>query len=352
MARDIVLIHGSYYRKNFGDYLLIKRLVNEFEPGNVRLPFASQQVLNEFKDIKKMKWSELLSVKQCVYGGGGYLGEPPEGVDRWSIGFVKRHFIPFVILKVFCVPVKIIGAGLGPISSLWLKPIVRFMLEKAETVKLRDEESINYALNITDKVKYELVTDLAQDKAFLESEIVAKLPADFPAKYIALHIGAHLSNNIESYLVEKIKKSVLSGFSIVYFSDSPGHNQNLKNSNFFLNEILNIQGIIIKKVYYESASEVLSIINNASGVITGKLHTGIVACTFDTPVLSIPLHHKTKRYYKHIGHEDFCLNSQDDTDVNHKKIDVFFESVNSSKEKVLSDVIKERHTNAIKAVHS
>lgn len=289
MVKKLFFIHGSYYKKNFGDYLLIKRLANEIDSQYVRLPFSSRDVLEEFGgEFDKLKFSDFFNTKACVFGGGGYLGEPPKGIKRWSFGFLKRHFIPFVICKIFGIPIYIIGTGFGPISSPWLRPIVRYMLNKSQIVWLRDKESVDFAQEIAPNCSIEMVTDLAQDKKFLLDESSNSNLVTSENKYISIHVGLVLSDEFRLATEIMLERLAKEGYEFIFFSDSPGHNNNLISGEVEFSDFRKNYSHLIKDICYEQACDVVKIINDSKGIITGKLHVGIVASTLSKPVLSFP----------------------------------------------------------------
>jgi polysaccharide pyruvyl transferase WcaK-like protein len=254
--------------------------------------------------------------------------------------------MPFIILKFFRIPIRIVGTGFGPISSSWLKPFIRLMLKKSDKVLLRDIESIEYAREIAPAVNYQLVTDLAQDKIFLDSELSA-IKLKLPKKYIAIHVGVKPDSNLEFDILSELKELQLKKISIIFFSDSPGHNDNLIQHNVAFKELLKKSDNSVISIPYTDASEVINIIANATVILTGKLHVGIISCTYDVPVLSIPLHHKTERYYKHIENEQFCLCANDSFEIRKTKVKSFFNNIEEHTKPILKDKIMQSHAYAI-----
>ncbi|MFT5812539.1 MAG: polysaccharide pyruvyl transferase WcaK-like protein [Psychroserpens sp.] len=343
MLNKKIFVHGSYYNKNFGDFLLIKRVVDELYPAQVKLPFANHSVIDEFDGlIDRIKFKDLQESELCIFGGGGYLGEPPVGITKWSLNFIRRHFVPFLILKLFNIKIKIIGAGLGPITKPWLKPFVRYMLKNSEVVMLRDKESILYANNLYPNRKYELTTDLAQDINFLNS-LVSESASVISCKYLVVHIGLNVDKNIEDLIESHITDLIQSGFNILFISDSPGHDDNLNKNNFFCNKVVEAYPDNISKIPYKDSSTVINLIKNSSGIITGKLHVGIIACTYSLPVLSLPLHHKTIRYYEDIERKSCCILQSDNANVILKKVSLFFSELSTDTRTVLPEHVLKRH---------
>lgn len=347
MLKNLVFVHGSYYNKNFGDYLLLKRVAKELGYENVRLPFSSASVLNEFNGlITRVTLKDFFQAKACVFGGGGYLGEPNEGVSKWSINFIRRHFIPFLIMRILGIEVYIVGAGFGPISKFWLKPFVRFMLKRSKVIMLRDIESVTLANSLckAENINIKLVTDLAQDKSFLLEE-----SSDFKQKikpYIALHVGTKITENQKKELRTLSQKLIKSGYDFIFFADSPGHNDAIKNESDVLFSIFNEN---FKKVVYTESSEVIAIIRNSSGLITGKLHTGIIASTFGIPTLSIPTHQKTIRYYNDVDLKSSCLFNVDEENEL-EIIHLFLDKVVSIDRRPLPESVLTRHSDAMAVI--
>jgi len=350
MLKNLVFVHGSYYNKNFGDYLLLKRVAKELGYQNVRLPFSSKKVLDEFDGlIKNISFRDFFLAKACIFGGGGYLGEPSYGVTKWSINFIWRHFIPFLIMKALGVEVYIVGAGFGPISKAWLKPFVRFMLRRSKVIMLRDIESVTLARNLSnaDEINIQLVTDLAQDKSFLLDESTNISNTENTKKpYIALHVGTKITEHQKLEIKNISQKLIKAGYSFIFFADSPGHNEAINNESDVLFSIFNDN---FKKVTYTESSEVIALIKNSNGLITGKLHTGIIASTFGIPTLSIPTHQKTIRYYKDIESVESCLFNLSEKNES-KLINLFFDKVVSSEKRFLPESVLARHSNAMTAI--
>lgn len=351
MINKIIYIHGSYYKRNFGDYLLLKRLMLEIGPEFACLPFSSKEVLQEFHGKTKLfSIKDVFKVKACVFGGGGYLGEPPINKVKWSIGFLKRHFLPFMFCRFFNIPVYIIGAGFGPITCSWLKPFVRFMLNKSKVVWLRDKESIDLAKNISDNPNIQLVTDLAQDKSFLIEESKCSTVNLPDSKYIAIHVGLEVNSGNRALLENIFEKFLEYGYKFVFFTDSPGHDKNLIRGNVEFSCFRDKHKDAILDISYKDASDVICIIKNASGVITGKLHVGIVACSLSKNVLSFPLHHKTIRYYRDIQNENVCVEEHSSNHACTDFINSFYDSVLSENVFELPENVILRHEKAIQKV--
>lgn len=348
----VTFVHGSYYNKNFGDYLLLKIVQDELtSDSEVVFPFSRSIVRTDFKgSTRKVKLSDFFNAKVCIFGGGGYLGEPPKNVTKWSINFIWRHFLPFLVLRTFGIKVKIIGAGFGPISKTWLKPLVKIMLKSADKVMLRDIESINYAKSICFSVDYTLVTDLAQNEGYL-NELIGKHNIKEEKNYIAFHAGLAIEGEEGKALYTKVEEMCHSGMHITVFSDSPAHNKEVQDKKLL--SLLGLDfGEKISFVEYTNPESVLKVIKNSCGVITGKLHVGIVASTFGKPVLSIPLHHKTIRYYRDINRVDSCWTSAEGINSLNNKIELFISDINSVERFYLPDHVINRHKLAMDNIKS
>ncbi len=358
MRKGCVFLHGSYYSRNFGDYLLFRIILDairsEFPDVDVVLPFASKEVLTEFRgEVRAATLRDFFRAELFVFGGGGYLGEPPKAILRWSINFLRRHYLPFFLIRILRVPVAIIGAGAGPISSFWLTPFVRHMLSKSIPVILRDKESVDFARSLgihPDRIG--LGTDLAQSPAFLK-RITGAIQPYLLGDYVGIHIGLNLTGECEEAIEIELRKICTGGGSVVLFVDSPGHDVAIDTGRYPFRQLVLDFPSVVSLCKYSDAEEVIAIIQHSLGVITGKLHVGIVACTLGVPVLSIPVHHKTERYYRHIGMTDSCVTSADQFE---RKMEFFFDKVHGKVRTILPSHVDEAHqktlNSLIKAVRS
>src|SRR6202007_2101045 len=56
----------------------------------------------------------------------------------------------------------------------------------------------------------------------------------------------------------------------------------------------------------------IALIGGVDGIVTTKLHVGIVGCAMEKPVISMPGHSKTPRFYKQVGLSEQCISQSGD----------------------------------------
>ncbi len=325
MKKKCVFLHGSYYAPNFGDHLLLYVAIKKLNR-TVVLPFARHNAVRGLSGVCVGFFRNIFNCSSFVFGGGGYFGEPDTRKFRWSLMFVLRHFIPFLLMRVFGRKIYIIGVGVGPLTYGFVRLMVKIIFESSEVIALRDAESVEYAKAITDK-KISLITDLAQDPKLIDDYISLASLKEYrlPLKYIAIHISKYMvpsegdSEDLR-LIFEKLHKL---NYDFVFFVDSPSYDNFLLSNNLFYN--LLPSGSRCHQVKFHSPFNVAHIIKNSSGLLTGKLHAGIVACTLGIPTLSFPSHSKTIRFYRQLALERFCSGNEQ----NSVAVDEFFDLVNN-----------------------
>lgn len=357
MKRQVIFLHGSYFHKNFGDFLLLERMRREIvqilPDCEVVLPFAAHSVLAEFSaPVRRARMQDFFVFSHLILAGGGYLGEPPTKIATWSGKFLLRHALLLFIARLLGRPIYILGVGAGPISKSWLRWFVGRVFRWAKVVVLRDQESVAFARDcVHGKREIKLGTDLAQDVDFLKS-IVG--PFDFIAggKFIAVHVPVALSEESEKDLRLLLQRFLTDGYQIVFFTDNPSYNSRVQSvKDRLLAGMSKWEIERCRAVFYSMPRDALNIVGTASGVITSKLHVGIVSCTLGVPVVSFPAHHKTVRYYRHIGHEDWCCELINDKAEIKAALDRFYLRVHNESESLKEEIV-ELHTQTLEALQA
>lgn len=310
-----IVIHGAINSSNFGDVLFAKMFysacsdlpdsnvdfvqIPRFGVGNfVRKETGYKRVLSKMGYLKADK---------LVMMSGGYLGL--SSTDLYSVVHLYARFIfPARIYQFIKKPVYIIGVSGGPIENKWLRKSVIKLIDHAEKVIVRDEETKDYliqygatndievtadtALSI-DKKRIPEIDDLAlrsflqsRKTIFLHSEECADLEV---AKSIIPSLNLFLSNHPEYGIV----------FGYDYQID-----RSIKKSICW--DTISCEA---KFAYeYKSVDQMLALLNNIDVIITTKLHVGILGSVFGKSVLAFPeMEEKTKNFYKQIGYSERCI---------------------------------------------
>ena len=306
--RPTIALHGSYFGHNFGDILLMMIYTKWIQElgFNVELPFTSEENNKVIGADGNFGFNSLKRAEALVYGGGGYFGEKPSGKLRWGFRNIKRHYPAGAFARMQKKPYAIIGVGAGPITNRLTRELFVSLCSNAEILAVRDEESKDYLISYGVKPDNILVTadaviqlnkkDIDEEYLLEAEKIIEGFP--FPIK-----IGAHLAGvNDQHYIVKDLLKFMRKNpdIGVILLSDSP----KVMSINKKINEKIPNQSVVVP---YKHPWILSAILSSLDLVITTKLHVGITSIALKTPVLSIPIHPKTPRFFKQINMDEFCI---------------------------------------------
>lgn len=343
--KENIAIHGSYYCMNFGDTLIIsiiKKWVKEIIPGClINLPFVNSieegvQIMNGEEFITD---PSLINTKALIFGPGGYFGEPNGSIIKRNYWYLRnsfRHLLWNKKLYKNNIPYIIIGVGVGPINNYLMRKAIVRLFQNAQYVAVRDKLSKQYLVSWGCSGNSIEVT---KDVALTTERNVNKQLKN------KLKVGIHFSGN-ELTKYDKIDafvsfvKYLTSNYNVFLIEDEPNQSKNY-NSDTLFGRLKN-ENIIIPSVDYISPDILLNELQKFDCLITSKLHVGILGYSFLIPVLSIPKHQKTQRFYNQIGKSEFCLDFKSlDTKL---LIQKFEKCINSkiSKNELKADSLKNK----------
>ncbi len=309
-----VSLHGSYFGRNYGDMLLmaiflrwIKSLKTNLQ---VTLPIAPIYIKELLKSDSSGIHSFMTS-NGLVYGGGGYFGEPPYISSYWGIRNFLRHIPIGLLAQLLKKPIAVIGVGAGPISNTVFRRAVFQLLNKAQVIAVRDEESLRFLVEYGgDPAKILVTSDAALSLTLKDIPDIAHQRASTILKNLSqpIKIVVHVQllqryNSAKSQLLQEIVNWAQknSNVGILWIQDGfPSDFQALLN----LQSLLPSQSI---SVPYTGYWELSALLGQVDMVITTKLHVGIVASALNTVTLAFPFHTKVPRFYKQIGCPERCI---------------------------------------------
>ncbi|WP_162528548.1 polysaccharide pyruvyl transferase family protein [Novosphingobium sp. BW1] len=316
-----VLLHGSYFGLNFGDTLLC-RLFSDW----IHAADANSRVILPRADARNLKLigsdeRGLLAARKgeaLVLCGGGYFGEPKSGITRWTARAYTRHML-LANWAAERMPVYIFGTGVGPVTNPRMRRDLIALFQRAEVAVVRDQESANFLkewgvtrdLQISpDAVVTATESDLKKD---IEGKDLSMLRfANSEAKTVAVHTEVHASGrdlDIAKDMVARLIAETNHNIVLVTdgrrtFGDSAWHDQ--------VNVPEEAKKRVVKLKYDGDPQSLIAVLNAVDIVITTKLHVGIVRCALNKPVISIPRHAKTPRFYRQMQLEDWCLSTNEE----------------------------------------
>ncbi|WP_374367236.1 polysaccharide pyruvyl transferase family protein [Stutzerimonas sp.] len=295
--KNKIILHGSHYKDNFGDTLLLKAIQDSFPSFEVLSTTGSYKVLSSIA-IDKSGLIDALFSKYFVYGGGGYFGEPDKSVLRWSVRFIYRHALIGVLRRILGCKYIFIGTGFGPLSNFFAKKIARFIINGSELTCLRDKESVSFAKEISPRANIKQTADIVP--WYIESNF-KKQTNNKLILHLHVPVGDYKSVTgiVEAYI--NFRNMCYPKHQLVVISDSEN---DIQQTWFF--SFLRDQYPELEIVEYENVDHLLSLISSADYVVTNKLHVGIVAVSLRIKVASIYMHSKTRRFYEQINRVEFC----------------------------------------------
>jgi len=300
-------LHGSYFGRNFGDTLIlhiIKNWIEEYSKDTkINLPrVKSKKEAQEILNAENLNVN-IAELDGMIFGPGGYFGEQPGSFLRrlkWSIRNYNRHIRWNNKLFRSNVPYIIVGVGVGPLSFRFIRKGVVKLFKNADFVSVRDKYSKQYLIEWgIDPEKITIVPDVAltlQPENRTQNKI-AKIALHYPNDNL---VNSGKLNEFVQFI-----RTIQDSNEIYLLEDSEG--QYLNNNKNNIKNILGDHGIVLPLIQYEGPKKLIKNLQNVDGIITTKLHVGIVGYSLGKKVLSIPNHTKTVRFYEQINREKFCI---------------------------------------------
>lgn len=304
-----IALHGSYFGRNFGDTLLVRIFrdwVRDIDADiECGLPVVASTL--EAQEIGADIISDPNSYNGLVYCGGGYFGEPPGSLVtrvRWAYRNWQRHLRWKSQPGYREMPYCILGVGVGPVSSRIFRAKVVNLFNRAEFISVRDETSRNYLDSWGVKRTIHLCYDAA-----LSLNNVLKKDESTPTEKPTLIVHLPFRRPVYQQIVHEIAGWVSNraDVQVICLLDSPMQDRAM---DVLYKPLLDAGA---HPHPYLSVDNLLNTLQSANAVITAKLHVGIAATALDKPVLSIPYHSKTYRFYEQIDRLENCWNPSEVT---------------------------------------
>ncbi len=318
----LVSLHGSYFRDNYGDILLMEiftKWIKEFCPdAAINYPKLNTSKITGLKGNFTTGLLKLIKSDALVFFGGGYFGEQPQHKTYWSIRNYFRHIVIGNLAILFNIPYVIIGVEFGPISKSWFKRCVMRTVRHAKYVVARNEQSVRFlkdngAENVMSSM--DAVLSLTSENFKDTNDQVSVL----------LHLpGAYKSHETFAIIVKELIYVLKSkGIQEVCFVEDDREQYAPKEYNTIFDSFKEAC-ISISIHKYNGTSDLVFLINKAEYVITTKLHVGITALALNKKVFSIYHHPKTIRLHRQVGNEANCMSIKDVAADVRFKIEQFF----------------------------
>lgn len=316
-----VVLQGATQYSNFGDVLYAEMFYEKCkEAGFERIEFWQWRSHGIGSYLRgKLNYKQVCSLFSCLKSdalilfSGGYLWDNKKNTKQRFFRFV----FPAMLFQFLHKPVYILGAGGGPVDTVWLRKRMICMLNRSKIVYVRDEETkaimdayhVKKHIDVTADTALMVTPDMLpifEKKESLISHVGNK-------KKLALHIPYFENGN--AILFEKVFPGIIKflkghdEYSLVFCTDNVEHAA-LQNQGYAqrMKEILINNGIDYCDYNFYDAWQMCAFLNDVDFVITMKLHVGVLGASLGKSVISIPLHRdKVHNFYRGIGEVDRCI---------------------------------------------
>lgn len=313
-----VILHGSFYGTNFGDTLLLRVFADQ-----VRILSASKQVFAtnvsqhaaHFCSVVPLSIMEAIkSGMPIVFCGGGYFGEPPRDQLKWRVQLWRKHLLLGVSAAWLNRTRAVLGVGVGPLSSWWVRKPVSYIFERTRVCAVRDEESVEYCRqHFHPEVVYVPVADAVLGctpeqllgLAELSGTWIHRSDGHGRKRNLVVHLAgdsedADARRSLACGIIASMRRH--DDVRLVLLSDnSPGVEPD------FFDWFKECDPDRITTAPFTEPSMVLRSLADCWGVVTTKLHVGICGAVLGKSLISTPRHPKTLRLYRQLGRDDVCM---------------------------------------------
>ncbi|TYK37818.1 polysaccharide pyruvyl transferase family protein [Bacteroides pyogenes] len=313
-ANKQILIHGSINTTNFGDVLFAELFYNYILKEKLGSPhFLSTSHLgisNYVRDYisykNRFSLSMIREVDLIIFMSGGYLGDKNKTLKGSIVRWVKYCAI-YLLARIFHKPIVVCGVGGAPLYHWFNRISFRSLLNYADKVTVRDDETKTYFESLGVKNQITSTTDSAivitsQTYPYLDVFVQREIQQVLGTQdIIFIHIPHNLTvvNAFVEQLIPAINLFIQkkTNYGIIIGADE---------QHGISEEVIN--SIVTKHKYvyhYSLPNQLCALLSRVKVVITPKLHVGIISAALGKSVISFPLHqHKTWRFYKQIGESD------------------------------------------------
>lgn len=289
-----ILMSGYYGFNNSGDDAILKSIVDGFRQVNTNIdisvlsnsPLSTESIygvrsvdrLSLLKVIKEMKGSNIL-----ISGGGSLLQ------DITSTRSILYYLAIMFLAEILNKPIMVYANGIGPINKKLNRTLTKHILNKAELITLRDENSKETLVEIGVHKEICVTADpvftlKASDKTRV-SEIfkMENIPTD--KKFIG--IGLRNWDNSEEFVqtISRIIPYIVDKYDVNIIVIPMHYPSDLEISRDVCALSKSEHCYIIENDY--SVEDIMGIINELDLILAMRLHSLIYAATQAVPMIGL-----------------------------------------------------------------
>ncbi len=303
------VISGYYGYGNAGDESLLYAMTENLrdKKDHIRLLVLSkdpEKTESEYGvyacsryDIFKMK-KALKNSKMLIFGGGSLIQDVTSSKSLWYYLYVIKQAIKCKT------PVMFYANGIGPVNKEKNRKLVGKILDKVETITLRDENSYREILTMgVDPAKIKLTADPALTIKGIDVENAKNLlseegiPMDKKILGISIRDWKNCPPSYWDELAEGIE-TVCRELQLCPVWIPLKRDDDILVSNKIA-EKMKIESYLLSKSY--NSCELVGIIGLCDMVIAMRLHAAIYAASCGVPVINLSYDPKVKGFSEYIG---------------------------------------------------
>ena len=313
-----ILLHGAINFSNFGDFLFAKIFYEHIKNRGQEVEFYSHSKYGisaffcKHLGYQPSEKNYKTLMRRCdarVFIAGGYFAKCSKNDIFSRLKHIKRYFLPALYFIKKGKPIYILGVGAGPFGKGLYRKLALKVLNHAEVIHVRNEESKQYCLDLGVTTEIKVTADTAlllKEYMTSDCEIPLLTQNTSAPKAFLLHVNG--SSQIQERMLKNVVPAIKcflenhSEYQLYLAADGLGMDRAYEKYA----DVLNIFHPI--KIAYDDPMQLCQYISKMDIVVTPKLHVGIVASVLGRSVFSFPaVPQKTKRFYKQIGESDRCI---------------------------------------------
>lgn len=305
-----IILHGATDRgsTNFGDFLYANELYSLCRSMNAEVCYYNESAF--IREYTRGYCANKFTVQESdllVYIPGGYFSEAHDTtLKRCLINF--RRYMPFGLSG--CVRRKriaVLGIGAGNIHTPFLRWPLKWILNHAEMITVRDEISRKALDELKPKSSPENYGDLILSidipsliQATQQTQEIGKQVEG--KKLVVVHYN-HSRQALQLFAAAlQVFKDTHPEYQLVVTTDSV-----IEDDMDLFDSFKNTVGRCIHFTY-KNPYELIELLRISDVVVTCKLHLGVVACMLGKSVISVAEDYaKTSRFYEQIGETNRCV---------------------------------------------
>ncbi len=305
-ARRRVALHGCYNTLNFGDVLLLDLLARHVAARPDTRAFNPWPPAAKTAKTGERGLLGCLRADAAVFGGGGYLTD----AGGRSTRRLSRYSLPARLWRTTRTPYCIVGAGIGPPLTGRGARHAATVFRGARYAAVRDDASrallAERGIDVRNvEVTADLALSLRRDDIDQSNHAAAatRLGTAPPGvRRLGVHLAvagltAQLVNAIAAALAKGLAGDA-DGVEVVWLFDH-GDADAPVVADISRRHLPRFRVLGRQPVW-----PTIALLSALDGVITTKLHVGIVAWAVGTPPCGFSAHGKTRRFYEQVGRTD------------------------------------------------